>query len=62
MSTIPEKDLPPGRHRVLREHLMREITNETSDTSETDKAHDTSETPSPVRPPLWRRPAFVASS
>lgn len=60
MSTIPEKDLPPGRHRVLREHLMREITNETSDTSETDKAHDTSETPSPVRPPLWRRPAFVA--
>ncbi|MGI3223948.1 CU044_5270 family protein [Streptomyces sp. GTA36] len=60
MSTIPEKDLPPGRHRVLREHLMREITNETSDTSETDKAHDTSETPSPVRPPFWRRPAFVA--
>ncbi|MEU0649769.1 CU044_5270 family protein [Streptomyces umbrinus] len=57
MSTIPEKDFPPGRHRVLREHLMREITNETSDTSETDKAN---ETPSPVRPPFWRRPAFVA--
>ncbi|WP_405567737.1 CU044_5270 family protein [Streptomyces phaeochromogenes] len=46
MSTIPEKDLPPGRHRVLREHLMREVAS--------------NETPLPVRPPLWRRPAFVA--
>ncbi|WP_328845766.1 CU044_5270 family protein [Streptomyces sp. NBC_00258] len=45
MSTIPEKDLPPGRHRVLREHLMREINGETP--------------PEPVRR-IWRRPAFVA--
>ncbi|MCZ4510402.1 CU044_5270 family protein [Streptomyces sp. ActVer] len=54
MSTIPEKDLPPGRHRVLREHLMREITNEMNE------ANEANETPPPVRPPLWRRPAFVA--
>ncbi|TPQ22309.1 CU044_5270 family protein [Streptomyces sporangiiformans] len=45
MSEIPEKDLPPGRHRVLREHLMREISNET---------------PPPARGAAWRRPAFVA--
>ena len=58
MSTIPEKDLPPGRHRVLREHLMREIT------SEMNEANEANETLPPVgplvRPPLWRRPAFVA--
>ncbi|MEE1758445.1 CU044_5270 family protein [Streptomyces sp. SP18BB07] len=42
-----ERDLPPGRHRVLREQLMREIENG-------------DETPV-VRPrtALWRRPAFV---
>ncbi|ULR52667.1 CU044_5270 family protein [Streptomyces deccanensis] len=42
-----ERDLPPGRHRVLREQLMREIEND-------------GETPA-VRPrtALWRRPAFV---
>jgi hypothetical protein len=42
-----ERDLPPGRHRVLREQLMREIEND-------------GETPV-VRPrtALWRRPAFV---
>ncbi|WP_217182107.1 CU044_5270 family protein [Streptomyces sp. AC495_CC817] len=39
-----ERDLPPGRHRVLREQLMREIEN----SGET-----------PVVRPLWRRPAFV---
>ncbi|MGX1909900.1 CU044_5270 family protein [Streptomyces phaeochromogenes] len=57
MSTILEKDLPPGRHRVLREHLMREITNEMSEANE---ANEANVTPPPVRPPLWRRPAFVA--
>ncbi|MFI6282026.1 CU044_5270 family protein [Streptomyces sp. NPDC050988] len=46
MSTIPEKDLPPGRHRALKEHLMREIASD--------------QTPLPVRTPVWRRPAFVA--
>lgn len=24
-TSLPEKDLPPGRHRHLKEHLMREI-------------------------------------
>ncbi|MBD9703092.1 CU044_5270 family protein [Streptomyces caniscabiei] len=42
-----ERELPPGRHRVLREQLMREIENG-------------GDTPV-VRPrtALWRRPAFV---
>ncbi|MER5225593.1 CU044_5270 family protein [Streptomyces flaveus] len=60
MSEIPEKDLPPGRHRVLREHLMREI-------RETGTAQDGQDGTSgsgedrdqPVRT-FWRRPAFVA--
>ncbi|MGW3942882.1 CU044_5270 family protein [Streptomyces phaeochromogenes] len=60
MSTIPEKDLPPGRHRVLREHLMSEITNEMSEANEANEANEAHVTPPPVRPPLWRRPAFVA--
>ncbi|MCX4907915.1 hypothetical protein [Streptomyces sp. NBC_00878] len=46
MSTIPEKDLPPGRHRALKEHLMREIAS--------------NQPPLPVRSPVWRRPALVA--
>ncbi|MFD8939696.1 hypothetical protein ACFV0R_31340 [Streptomyces sp. NPDC059578] len=29
MSVLPEKDLPPGRHRLLKEHLMTEIRQET---------------------------------
>lgn len=24
-ASLPEQDLPPGRHRHLKEHLMREI-------------------------------------
>jgi hypothetical protein len=47
VSEIPEKELPPGRHHVLREHLMREITSESQ------------AEPTPVRR-VWRRPAFVA--
>ncbi|SPF06865.1 CU044_5270 family protein [Streptomyces sp. MA5143a] len=46
-----ERELPPGRHRVLREQLMREIENRT-------ESADTSR-PVDVRP-LWRRPAFAA--
>ncbi|UUU31684.1 CU044_5270 family protein [Streptomyces sp. CA-210063] len=58
MNDIPsphDRDLPPGRHQALREHLMREI--ETGDGAEA--AHGTRP---PVRPArrLWRRPAFVA--
>ncbi|MFG2027477.1 CU044_5270 family protein [Streptomyces sp. NPDC048825] len=57
MTEIPEKDLPPGRHRVLREHLMREI-------RETGTAEEKGSSPEedqdlPVRT-FWRRPAFVA--
>ena len=57
MSEIPEKDLPPGRHHVLREHLMREI-------GETGTAQDRTtgseeDRDQPVRT-FWRRPAFVA--
>jgi hypothetical protein len=46
-----ERELPPGRHSVLREQLMREIENRT-------ESADTSR-PVAVRP-LWRRPAFAA--
>ncbi|WP_372343617.1 CU044_5270 family protein [Streptomyces sp. KL116D] len=47
MTAIPpshDRDLPPGRHRVRREHLLREIA---------------PQRPGPVRP-SWRRPAFLA--
>lgn len=53
MNDIPsphDRDLPPGRHRVLREHLMREIDSRTEGADHPGQA---------VRP-LWRRPAFVA--
>jgi hypothetical protein len=46
-----ERELPPGRHSVLREQLMREIENRT-------ESADTSR-PVVVRP-FWRRPAFAA--
>lgn len=45
--SLPERDLPPGRHRQLKEHLMREIRRD--DTA--DKA--------PSRP-RWLRPAVAA--
>ncbi|MER7199450.1 hypothetical protein CG723_37235 [Streptomyces sp. CB01635] len=47
MNTLPEKDLPPGRHRLLKEHLMTEIR----------------ETEVPAQAPprrKWLRPAFAA--
>ncbi|MFI6014941.1 CU044_5270 family protein [Streptomyces sp. NPDC051243] len=31
MNQLPERDLPPGRHRLLKEHLMTEIRQEPSD-------------------------------
>ncbi|NNN30878.1 CU044_5270 family protein [Streptomyces sp. S3(2020)] len=46
MNQLPEKDLPPGRHRLLREHLMTEIRQEEK---------------KPVRRP-WLRPALVAGA
>ncbi|WUG00759.1 CU044_5270 family protein [Streptomyces sp. NBC_00467] len=44
MTELPERDLPPGRHRVLKEHLMSEIGNE--------KCAATARK-------VWRRPAFM---
>ncbi|MDG5806655.1 CU044_5270 family protein [Streptomyces ossamyceticus] len=49
-----ERELPPGRHRVLREQLMREIENRTESADSADTSR-----PVAVRP-LWRRPAFAA--
>ncbi|MFF4276415.1 CU044_5270 family protein [Streptomyces sp. NPDC001536] len=46
MNQLPEKDLPPGRHRLLKEHLMTEIRQEEKQ---------------PVRRP-WLRPALVAGA
>ncbi|MER5434949.1 CU044_5270 family protein [Streptomyces sp. NPDC002588] len=46
MNQLPEQDLPPGRHRLLKEHLMTEI-------------RHTGETP--VRR-AWLRPALVATA
>ncbi|MFD5712731.1 CU044_5270 family protein [Streptomyces pharetrae] len=48
MNQLPERDLPPGRHRLLKEHLMTEI-------RRPDEA--------PARPRRrWRRPALVAGT
>ncbi|MFI5798759.1 CU044_5270 family protein [Streptomyces sp. NPDC051677] len=49
---LPEKDLPPGRHRLLKEHLMTEIRYEEQ---------------APVRTPVgkrnpWLRPALTAAA
>ncbi|NGO12399.1 hypothetical protein G5C60_33540 [Streptomyces sp. HC44] len=50
MNQLPEKDLPPGRHRLLKEHLMTEIRRD-----ETDMA-----TARPRRG--WLRPAIAAAA
>ncbi|MFD7435897.1 CU044_5270 family protein [Streptomyces sp. NPDC059861] len=47
MNEFSERDLPPGRHRLLKEHLMTEI-RQSSD-------------PKPARRP-WLRPALVAGA
>ncbi|WP_043503124.1 CU044_5270 family protein [Streptomyces glaucescens] len=48
MNQLPERDLPPGRHRLLKEHLMTEI-------RRPDEA--------PARPRRrWLRPALVAGT
>ncbi|WP_416973488.1 CU044_5270 family protein [Streptomyces sp. 4F14] len=46
MTQLPEKDLPPGRHLLLKEHLMTEIRQEPA--------------PSPSR--KWLRPVLVAGA
>ncbi|WP_460068399.1 CU044_5270 family protein [Streptomyces sp. YKOK-I1] len=45
MSHLPEQDLPPGRHRLLKEHLLTEI-------------RRTEQAPRPRR--AWLRPALAA--
>src|SRR3954466_4073114 len=45
---LPERDLPPGRHRLLKEHLMTEIRHE--DAAPAD------------RPRKWLRPALAAAA
>lgn len=56
MNTLPEKDLPPGRHRLLKEHLMTEFRQETQ--------HDARTAPKTERPVrrAWLRPALVAGA
>ncbi|MER7793034.1 CU044_5270 family protein [Streptomyces sp. NPDC097640] len=44
--TLPERDLPPGRHRLLKEHLMHEIRQDDARTAQ-----------EPRRP--WLRPAAL---
>ncbi|MDX3671619.1 CU044_5270 family protein [Streptomyces europaeiscabiei] len=57
-----DRELPPGRQRALREHLMREIESRTGSSTEsrteirTEGAGDTG----PGARRFWRRPAFVA--
>ncbi|WP_409470402.1 CU044_5270 family protein [Streptomyces sp. HC307] len=50
MNQLPERDLPPGRHRLLKEHLMTEIRRETE--TETGQRART----------RWLRPAFAAAA
>ncbi|WJV46955.1 CU044_5270 family protein [Streptomyces flavofungini] len=54
-----ERDLPPGRHLLLKEHLMTEIRQtETETETETSGAPE----PAPRRRRAWLRPALVAGA
>ncbi|WP_086746090.1 CU044_5270 family protein [Streptomyces scabiei] len=60
-----DRDLPPGRRRVLREHLMREIDSGAEHAASARRAEDTEDTEDtegngPSVRQFWRRPAFVA--
>ncbi|MFF4572065.1 hypothetical protein [Streptomyces sp. NPDC001410] len=46
MSTLPERDLPPARHRLLKEHLLTEIRREPQKSART----------------RWLRPALAAAA
>ncbi|KFG74427.1 CU044_5270 family protein [Streptomyces mutabilis] len=53
MTRLPEHDLPPGRHRLLKEHLMTEIR----------RTAPSAPAPTPARgPSRWKRPALVAAA
>ncbi|MFK4268891.1 CU044_5270 family protein [Streptomyces milbemycinicus] len=56
--TLPERDLPPGRHRLLKEHLMREVrqADETRQADEVRRA-DAGTAEEPCR--AWLRPAVA---
>ncbi|MFH8613309.1 CU044_5270 family protein [Streptomyces sp. NPDC018029] len=48
MNELPERDLPPGRHHLLKEHLLTEIRQ--------------NEKTAPARRKVWFRPALVAGA
>ncbi|MDV9169653.1 CU044_5270 family protein [Streptomyces sp. W16] len=50
---LPERDLPPGRHRLLKEHLMTEIRHETT------PVHEEATAPGRSK---WLRPAIAAAA
>ncbi|MFJ4618927.1 CU044_5270 family protein [Streptomyces sp. NPDC088812] len=50
---MPEQDLPPGRHRLLKEHLMTEI--RMAEQTPATEADDRGRRP-------WRRPSLVAAA
>ncbi|WEV26115.1 CU044_5270 family protein [Streptomyces sp. 71268] len=51
LPSAPERDLPPGRHHLLREHLLSELHQAAADQPRAD-------VPRPARP--WLRPAFAS--
>ncbi|MEV6758904.1 CU044_5270 family protein [Streptomyces sp. NPDC051214] len=63
MNELPERDLPPGRHHLLREHLLTEIRQNEKKPAETPKPQETSKpraTPKPQK--RWFRPALIAGA
>ncbi|WAL97129.1 CU044_5270 family protein [Streptomyces sp. Je 1-369] len=51
MNELPERDLPPGRHHLLKEHLLTEIRQEQKDQKRNEK-----------RAKSWFRPALLAGA
>ncbi|WP_327402119.1 CU044_5270 family protein [Streptomyces sp. NBC_01288] len=54
---LPERDLPPGRHRLLKEHLMTEIRHETAAVTAA-----VQESAPASRRNKWLRPALAATA
>ncbi|MEU7583864.1 CU044_5270 family protein [Streptomyces sp. NPDC041068] len=64
MNELPERDLPPGRHHLLREHLLTEIRqNEKTNENTNEKPYEKKTVPVPRRnAKIWFRPALVAGA
>jgi hypothetical protein len=60
MNQLPEKDLPPGRHRLLKEHLMTEIRQDEQQGQQGRQGRQERQA-SPVRRG-WLRPAIAAAA